>query len=120
MQQIQSQIETLQSEMRTQRSNIVNAKNAAARSNDGWTKELGITDEDLSNILRIRVKDRLQRYKKGLAKLEAQLNDLEKGPNEATKSTNEQEQYRKKSAIVSYDDSFVDIINAAKAVAHLV
>lgn len=64
--------------MRKQKSNIVNAQNAIARSDVEWTKETGIDDPDLINSLRISVKERLERYEKGLAELEAQLSNIEK------------------------------------------
>ncbi|QDS74610.1 hypothetical protein FKW77_008604 [Venturia effusa] len=126
VQQIQLQIETLQGEMRTQRSNIQNAENAAARSNAEWTGELGIEDQDLIDSLRMSVKDRRQHYEKGLAKLEAQLSDLEKrrtelrrDSNEAVKDSNEEERSSTDSSTFSYNDSFVEVIQAVKAVAHL-
>lgn len=113
--------------MRKQRSNIVNAQNAVARSDDEWTKEMGIDDHDLIKSLRISVKDRLKRYEKGQVELEAQLNVLEKRRAELTKRSHgaamgstDEEQSTTESATFSYNDSFVDIIKAAKAVAHLV
>lgn len=113
--------------MRKQRSNIVNAQNAVARSDDEWTKEMGIDDQELINNLRISVKDRLKRYEKGLAELEAQLNEHEKRraklkirSHHVSMVSNDVEQCTTENATFSYNDSFVDIIKAAKAVAHLV
>lgn len=126
-QQIQSQINTLRGEISKQRSNIDNAKIAVARSNEEWTEEMGIDDPDLINGLKITVKDRLQRYKKEMAKLGAQLDDLEKqlaelrkGPQGAAMVLDDGERSSTESAAFSYNDSFNDIIQAAKAVAHLV
>lgn len=111
--------------MNKQRSDIFNAKTALARSNKQWTEEMGIDDLDLITGLKITVKDRLQRYEKEMTNLEARLIDLEKRRTELRKGFQEaaiviKEQTVTESDAFSYNDSFVDIIMAAKAVAHLV
>ncbi|TLD34915.1 DNA polymerase POL4 [Venturia nashicola] len=123
-QQIQFKIDTLEDEISKQRSNIFNAKIAVARSTEMWTEEMGIDDPDLISGLKTTVKDRLQRYEKEMTELEAQVIDLEKRRAELRKEFHEgapvfKEQSIIKSAAYLYNDSFVDIIKAAKAVAHL-
>lgn len=119
-QQIQLQIEKVQADIAKQRCNIINAKNAIARSDAEWTKEMGIDDPDLIHSLRISVKDRLKKYEKGLAGLEKQLVELSGGPPQLEKDLPVKEQSRVMDVDFTYDDSFCDIIEAAKAVAHLV
>lgn len=125
LQQIQFKIDALQDGMIKQRSNISNARIAVARSDKQWTEEMGIDDPDLIDGLKTTVKDRLHRYEKEMTKLETQLNDLEKRRAETRKGIHgaaavSGEQSVTESAAFSYNDSFVDIIKAAKAVAHLV
>jgi hypothetical protein len=119
-QQIQLQIEKVQAGIEKQRCNVINAKNAIARSDVEWTKEMGIDDPDLIHSLRLSVKDRLQKYEKGLAGLEKQLVELSGGPPELEKDPPTKEQSKVMDVDFTYDDSFGDIIKAAKAVAHLV
>jgi flagellar motility protein MotE (MotC chaperone) len=124
-QQIQLQVEKLQADIVKQRSNVINARNAIARSDVAWTKEMGIDDPDLIHSLRISVKNRLERYEKRLAELEKQLDESKKQLIELNGGLErDPSEHEELSTIVdvkiTYDDSFCDIIKAVKAVAHLV
>jgi hypothetical protein len=117
----------MQEDIAKQKNNITKATHAIARSNSEWTKEMGIDDPDLINSLRISIKDRRWRYEKETAELLKQLAECEKklaklddGPLEKEKDPSDHEEH---SAIVDnfkYNDSFCEIIEAARAVAHLV